>query len=147
MSYSKTTWATGDTITAQLLNHAEDGIAANDAAIAAIPAGVQLYGPYKASNSSATAQANKITYLELATVEDLNGATVSYPQDTTAKLFPTGFSTGNIAGVIPQEMSVPYISDNAWAPAYFYALNTTGSDIASNAYILFYSTAEFPLES
>lgn len=34
MSYSKTTWATGDTITAQLLNHAEDGIAANDAAIA-----------------------------------------------------------------------------------------------------------------
>ena len=34
MSYSKTTWKTGDTITAALLNHAEDGIAANDAAIA-----------------------------------------------------------------------------------------------------------------
>ena len=30
MAYSKTTWETGDTITAALLNHAEDGIEAND---------------------------------------------------------------------------------------------------------------------
>ena len=32
MAYSKTTWETGDVITAELLNHAEDGIAAASAA-------------------------------------------------------------------------------------------------------------------
>ena len=42
MSYSKTTWKTGDTITAQLLNHAEDGIAANDAAIASALTALQV---------------------------------------------------------------------------------------------------------
>lgn len=30
MSYSKTTWQTGDTVTAELLNHMEDGIAAGE---------------------------------------------------------------------------------------------------------------------
>lgn len=30
MAYTKTTWATGDTITADKLNNMEDGIAAND---------------------------------------------------------------------------------------------------------------------
>ena len=34
MSYTKTTWATGDVITAEKLNNAEDGIAANDTALA-----------------------------------------------------------------------------------------------------------------
>ena len=33
MAYSKTTWANGDTITAEKLNNLEDGVAANDAAI------------------------------------------------------------------------------------------------------------------
>lgn len=31
MSYSKTTWQTGDTVTAELLNHMEDGISSADA--------------------------------------------------------------------------------------------------------------------
>ena len=35
MAYSKTTWETGDVITAELLNHAEDGIAA--ASVAELP--------------------------------------------------------------------------------------------------------------
>lgn len=34
MAYSKTTWVNGDTITAEKLNNIEDGIAANDTAIA-----------------------------------------------------------------------------------------------------------------
>lgn len=34
MSYTKTTWSNGDTITAEKLNHAEDGIYAADAAAA-----------------------------------------------------------------------------------------------------------------
>ena len=44
MSYSKTTWKTGDTITAQLLNHAEDGIAANDAAITGLSQFLVVHG-------------------------------------------------------------------------------------------------------
>lgn len=36
MAYNKTTWETGDTITAQKLNNAENGIEANDTAISGI---------------------------------------------------------------------------------------------------------------
>ena len=36
MAYSKTTWATGDVITAAKLNNIEDGVAANDTAIAGL---------------------------------------------------------------------------------------------------------------
>ena len=36
MAYSKTTWATGDVIDAAKLNNIEDGIAANDTAIAGL---------------------------------------------------------------------------------------------------------------
>lgn len=36
MAYNKTTWANGDVITAQKLNNAENGIAANDEEITGI---------------------------------------------------------------------------------------------------------------
>lgn len=85
MSYSKTTWKTGDTITAQLLNHAEDGIAANDAAIAAIPAGLQLYGPYYANAGDTTIASGQIGNVPLSDITDGSGAYYDFdsvPTDT-----------------------------------------------------------------
>ena len=58
MSYSKTTWANGDVITAAKLNNIEDGIAANDTAISGLT-------PYEATaavvigDSTATVTINK----------------------------------------------------------------------------------------
>lgn len=51
MAYTKTDWKTGDLITADKLNNAEAGIAANEAAIGEIPAGVQ--GPAGDAGKSA----------------------------------------------------------------------------------------------
>ena len=146
MSYSKTTWKTGDTITAQLLNHAEDGIAANDAAIAAIPAGVQLYGPYLASNSDVEVTAGSNTFAELETLEDVNGITVNYPTDKTAKLFLAYF-TAALSGFAVQAVYPPYVTNNAWSPAAAQIANYGDMTGAGTVTVAFYSTVEFPQES
>lgn len=146
MSYSKTTWKTGDTITAQLLNHAEDGIAANDAAIAAIPAGVQLYGPYRAINSAASLAANKSSMASLTALEDVNGATVSYPQDA-AKLFICGLSSGSGHGRLLQEIVLPSKTSGKWTDGYMIVYNNSDTAASETVYVNFYSTAEFPQES
>ena len=147
MSYSKTTWETGDTITAQLLNHAEDGIAANDAAIAALPEGLQLYGPYFARNSDATVEAGKAAAIELETLEDINGISVTYPQSTDAIIIPYNFSASSVANCVVQDMYPPYVAQGTWGAATLIVFNTGALDSIGTATIGFYSTVEFPQDS
>ena len=146
MSYSKTTWKTGDTITAQLLNHAEDGIAANDAAIAAIPAGVQLYGPYYA-NGSASAAAGQQKIISCSTLEDANGISVT-PPATDAKLLLTFLNSGiggEAKGLFVSVKLPTY--EEGWIPANVQIVNLEEEAKTFEPRIGFYSTVEFPQES
>lgn len=149
MSYSKTTWETGDTITAQLLNHAEDGIAANDAAIAAIPEGLQLYGPYYASASDPDAiSAGQYGTVTCETLEDLNGVTVTYPE-SAAILLLYFLSTGTNATTkaLLGEVDLPVYNDGTWSDALVTVINLEDSAKKIYPNIGFYSTVEFPAES
>ena len=148
MSYSKTTWKTGDTITAQLLNHAEDGIAANDAAIAAIPEGVQLYGPYYASASNPEAiDAGSQGFVTLDTLEDVNGITVTYPA-TSATLLLEFVSTGarNDTKVLLAATGLPSYNGDSWSDCTVTVVNIDQSAKKIYPSIGFYSTVEFPQE-
>lgn len=147
MSYSKTTWKTGDTITAQLLNHAEDGIAANDAAIAAIPAGVQLYGPYYASGDK-TISANSKDDIALTTMEDINGISVIPPSGNAVVLFAQASaeaSAASTAALMMTNIEAP-VFEEEWIPAHITVLNGTDSEKAVRAAMTLYSTVEFPQE-
>lgn len=147
MSYSKTAWKTGDTITAQLLNHAEDGIAANDAAIAAIPAGLQLYGPYNA-HAAADISANSGEDINLTNIEDINGVSVTLPDDDAVILFTSARITAAFFGtmLVVQGMEAP-VKGVSWAPAHIVVVNGTDSAQAVTASMTLYSTVEFPQES
>ena len=58
MSYSKTTWANGDTITAEKLNNIENGIVANEtAAVDAMPYDVEFAVTESEGTYSATTEA------------------------------------------------------------------------------------------
>lgn len=148
MSYSKTTWKTGDTITAQLLNHAEDGIAANDAAIAALPAGLQLYGPYVA-HATATVSAGATGELTCESMEDFNGSSVTFPDAATdADVFvisvtvTTALLTGFSGPILVSGGSGP-----EWQSGIINVYNNGESSSSVYANMLFYSTVEFPQES
>lgn len=144
MSYSKTTWKTGDTITAQLLNHAEDGIAANDAAIAAIPTGVQLYGPYTASGTATiVAGAGETDVVALQNMEDVNGITVDFPDDTDALILLSYYTSGAQTCAV-QGAGGPYVYDGSWEPASVTLMNTASSESSGRVAVAFYSTVEFP---
>lgn len=148
MSYSKTTWKTGDTITAQLLNHAEDGIAANDAAIAAIPAGLQLYGPYYAMGGQQSVASGAQASFDLTALEDENGATVNYPSSEAFLIIQAvqvGFGSDSIPAAIKQ-FQMPYYM-GGWQDGTIYMDNTTDSAANAQGMITFYSTVEFPQES
>lgn len=146
MSYSKTTWKTGDTITAQLLNHAEDGIAANDAAIAAIPAGLQLYGPYFA-NGSATVQAGDVESVTCNTMEDVNGDGVTFP-DVASGAITFAASAGAddliMAGYTVPSIGIDQNLDPTWYPGSMSVYNSTAESVETECSIKFYSTVEFP---
>lgn len=151
MSYSKTTWKTGDTITAQLLNHAEDGIAANDAAIAAIPEGLQLYGPYTAyHNTSENVESKNSKYIECENLEDVNGITVTYPDVTSACIIlPVAVDASSLPIV---EFSAPAIyaneGVNEWRDGTITVYNPDSETLrVASCSIVFYSTVEFPQES
>lgn len=148
MSYSKTTWKTGDTITAQLLNHAEDGIAANDAAIAALPESLQLYGPYYIiSNSDLTVAAGSTSSAFLDKPYDNNTyAALDFPEEAGI-CFLVGYSLGGT--VLPFKVSAPAYNegDSEWNGATVNVANTGTSQItleSGSLSVTFYSTAEFP---
>lgn len=147
MSYSKTTWATGDKITAQLLNHAEDGIAANDAAIAAIPAGVQLYGPYNAF-ATGSISANSGVDINLTNIEDINGVSVTLPDGNADILIASAQITAAFFGtmLVVQGFEAP-VKQESWVPAHIVVVNGTDSTQTVTASMKLYSTVEFPQES
>lgn len=138
MAYTPTVWATGDIITAEKLNKMEQGIAG---------AGLQLYGPYFAANSAASLAANDATAVTLSTLEDNNGATVNYPEDSTAKLLMCGLSSGSADGMLLQEVTLPYYSNGSWKDGSMLVYNNTASAASEYVYVKFYSTVEFPQES
>lgn len=147
MSYSKTTWKTGDTITAQLLNHAEDGIAANDEAIAAIPAGLQLYGPYYATGTG-TVTANGEENVNCNSIEDVNGISVTLPEPSENAL--TLVTTARISGsnLIVQGFTAPYVytgqSGLVWAYGAIAVSNPQESEASVTCDMAFYSNVELP---
>lgn len=58
MAYSKTTWVTGDTVTATKLNHAEDGIATAQSTADGAAASVAVLGAAGAIGTSNLANAS-----------------------------------------------------------------------------------------
>lgn len=148
MSYSKTTWKTGDTITAQLLNHAEDGIAANDAAIAAIPAGLQLYGPYYGF-ATATVTAGNTEYIDLDNYEILNGSTVTFPNpnDGGETFVSSVVTSGGAVTGFSAPMIQEGLSGKEWNAAQINVYNDSSESGSYEVSMLFYSTVEFPMES
>ena len=58
MAYSKTTWVTGDTVTATKLNHAEDGIATAQSTADGAAASVAALGAAGAIGTSNLANAS-----------------------------------------------------------------------------------------
>lgn len=144
MSYSKTTWKTGDTITAALLNHAEDGIAANDAAIAAIPEGMQLYGPYYATSSqNAAISAGERQDISCDTIYDMSDTEMSLPS-VEAIMLAIGATTGG-GDALLDGYSAPYYATNEWVDAYIGASNVSDSSVtveADTPNVTFYSTVE-----
>ena len=89
MSYTKTTWQTGDTITAEKLNNIEGGIKANETAISQIDAGggdfiiavTESGGSYTADKTIAEINAAKESGKNLVLIEPFEdgietGATV-----------------------------------------------------------------------
>lgn len=148
MSYSKTTWKTGDTITAQLLNHAEDGIAANDAAIAALPEGLQLYGPYTAVGSGTVTPAG-VENVYCESMEDVNGISVTFPEasaDAKTLVLSVRMTELLLQGF---EGPLVYMGDSGleWGAGCVVVYNsddtTTGSVTCT---MTFYSNVEFPQE-
>lgn len=148
MSYSKTTWKTGDTITAQLLNHAEDGIAANDAAIAALPEGLQLYGPYTAVGSGTVTPAG-VENVYCESMEDVNGISVTFPEasaDAKTLVLSVRMTELLLQGF---EGPLVYMGDLGleWGAGCVVVYNsddtTTGSVTCT---MTFYSNVEFPQE-
>lgn len=135
MAYNPTVWATGDIITAEKLNKMEGGIAG---------AGLQLYGPYVAINSDATVQAGKDAYVEMKTLEDVNGISVTYPQSTDAIIIPYYFSASSIAKCVVREMYPPYESNGSWGDAALMLFNVGNADSTGSVRLAFYSTVEFP---
>lgn len=74
MAYNKTTWANGDVITAQKLNNAENGIAANDEEITGLKDDLgQLSSLDTTAKSSLVAAVNEIVG-EIGDVETLLAA-------------------------------------------------------------------------
>ena len=74
MAYNKTTWANGDVITAQKLNNAENGIAANDEEITGLKGDLgNLTNLETTAKSSLVAAVNEIVG-EIGDVETLLAA-------------------------------------------------------------------------
>lgn len=147
MSYSKTTWETGDTITAQLLNHAEDGIAANDAAIAAIPAGLQLYGPYLATGQVSSVAAGLYAAISCSEIVDAENNSVDYP-DTFGAMLLAGFALMDDQNA-PENLIVgsvytPSKESDTVSPAQIGVTNNRSDAATIIGYVQFYSTVQFP---
>ena len=110
--------------------------------------GLQLYGPYKASGTASIA-AGETEAVALQNMEDVNGITVDFPDDTAALILPAGYSIGSAQTCAVQGVWGPYVYDGSWGPAGISLLNTdTGESTSSGIVTLdFYSTVEFPQES
>lgn len=135
MAYTPTEWATGDVITAQKLNKMEQGIAG---------AGLQLYGPYKASGTATIGEgAGETDVVSLNNMEDVNGITVDFPDDTDALILLSYFTSGAQTCAI-QGVGGPYVYDGSWVPASVTLMNTASSESSGKVTVAFYSTVAFP---
>lgn len=135
MAYTPTEWATGDIITAEKLNKMENGIAV---------AGLQLYGPYKASGTATIeAGAGETDFVSLQNMEDVNGITVDFPDDTDALILLSYFTSGAQTCAV-QGVGCPYVYDGSWAPAGVTLMNTASSESSGEVTVAFYSTVAFP---
>lgn len=135
MSYNPTEWTTGDVITAQKLNKMEQGIAG---------AGLQLYGPYKASGTATiVAGAGETDYVALQHMEDVNGITVDFPDNTDAIILLSYFTSGAQTCAV-QGVGGPYVDEGSWGPAGVTLMNTAESESTGEVTVSFYSTVEFP---
>ena len=138
MAYNPTEWATGDIITAEKLNKMETGIA---------DAGLQLYGPYYAY-ATGSISANSGEDINLTNINDINGASVTLP-DENAVILNTGVSiTAALFGtmLVVQGWEVP-VKETNWSPAHIVVVNGTESTQTVTASMTLYSTVEFPQES
>ena len=89
MAYTKTTWANGDVITADKMNHAENGISANDAAIS----GIQTDLNDKAEASDVPASAA------------MSGSSLQFKNEDGSNLFSV-----NLPGASPEQVA-EYVTD------------------------------------
>lgn len=139
MAYTPTEWATGDVITAQKLNKMEQGIAS---------AGLQLYGPYFATNS-VTVPAGAGGPIACPTMEDENGINVTLPSNTTDGIVLV--THAKVQGAVMTGFKGPELiyADNvpAWSAGAVYAYNSNAeqsSDVTVD--MTLFSTVEFPRE-
>ena len=136
MAYNPTEWATGDIITAQKLNKMEQGIAG---------AGLQLYGPYTASGT-VSIEAGETDSVALQNMENVNGITVDFPDDTAALILPVSYAIVSTQTCAVQGVWGPSVYDGSWLPAGLKLLNTATDESTSSGTVQlnFYSTVEFP---
>ena len=138
MSYTPTTWANGDTITAEKLNKMEQGIAGAD---------LQLYGPYNAF-ATGSISANSGEDINLTNIEDINGVSVALSDGNAVILITSVRITAVFFGtmLVVQGWEAPVKQEN-WIPAHIVVVNGTDSTQTVTASMTLYSTVEFPQES
>lgn len=147
MAYTPTEWKKGDTITAALLNHAEEGIAANDTAISSLPEGFQLYGPYYATNElSYTVAAGSSETVECNLLADASAA-LSTPEGTTAKTFIVSIGSATELPIVGFNPLMYSTEDSQWGYPSIIFMNegdASASISAQSVFVTFYSDTELP---
>ena len=124
MAYSKTTWETGDVITAELLNHAEDGIAAASAGSSMIVDFTYADGSVTASESFADVEAA----LKAGTV--VFGRYIYGDPVSRVALGPLGYNDGYIGGYLVHSTDT---TPNIWGIVIYWPED--GGIEANNGYI------------
>lgn len=76
-------------------------------------------------------------------MEDVNGITVDFPDNTDAIILLSYFISGAQTCAV-RGAEVPYVYEGSWEPASITLVNTASSESSGTVMVEFYSTAEFP---
>ena len=115
MAYSKTTWQTGDTVTAELLNHMEDGIASADAK------------ELPAVTSSDNGKVLQVSNGAWSKQTPSSGGLPSYTSDDNEKVLTVRTYNG---GLVWAELPLTNSDNSQWPTSYaYYPYSMLGTDV------------------